>query len=377
MNYLFITGLYRSGTTLLQKILQNHPNVFSADQPLPNLYIYLKSKFYFEKNITDNNILGTLFNNKYQLSEFIDFIEKYTLTEKDFEIIFNNAREFSGVNSKKIFNISEKFESGNLFNVYKQICEFLSEEYNKSDVLYKGTKEIITEEYIPYFLNNDIKVILIIRDIRDIINSVVMGKGADFIGDVRPTLFNIRNWRKSVAYYIKFKENSNFLTVKYEDLVEKPKSTLNKISKFLKLEQFDIELLNKGLNDYTGQWNGNSSFHSYDIISSKSVGKYKDNLNKNYIRYIENLCLPELKYLNYKIQVSEFEDISFLDKFTEPFKVNHKLFDKNYSKSKENINLEKNRINYLLGNIEINKELYFIFENIAEILRKQIKKCQI
>ena len=57
-----------------------------------------------------------------------------------------------------------------------------------------GSKEIFCEEYIPYFLSNGVKVILLIRDPRDIITSLNFGKGADFTGEIRPTLFNIRNW---------------------------------------------------------------------------------------------------------------------------------------------------------------------------------------
>ncbi len=261
-----------------------------------------------------------------------------------------------------------------LNNVYFQLCDLLSEEYDKKNVACKGTKEIIAEEYIPYFLEKGTKVLLIIRDIRDVINSLNYGKGNDFTGNIRPTLFNIRNWRKSVAYSIEYKENPNFLTIKYENLVNNSDIELDRISTFLNINPFDLKNLNKGFKDHgENQWKSNSSFKNYNNISNKSVGQYLNNLSPEYINYIENLCLPELLHLNYHTQSTKFEDLSFLDNFKEPINVNHKLFNKNYSLNKKEIKLEKDRINYLLGNKEINKELYFIFNSVAKTLQQNYK----
>ena len=378
MSYFFITGLYRSGTTLLQKVLQNHSNVFSADQPLPNLYYHIKSNFYKENNISKKIVLGTLFCNKnYQPFEFINFINNYKIDKSDFEIIFNNAKKYSGVNSEKVFNIYGSLFQGKLYNVYCQLCNLLSEEYNKKDVTYKGTKEIIAEEYIPYFLDKGIKVLLIIRDIRDVINSLNYGKGSDFTGNIRPTLFNIRNWRKSVAYSIAYKENPNLLTLKYEDLVNNSENELKRISEFLNIKSFDIKNLYKGFKDHgASKWKANSSFKDYHNISNESVGKYLNNFNQKYINYIERLCLPELLYLKYETKITKIENLNFLDEFNEPINVNHKIFDEKYSTDISKITLERNRIKYLIGNENINKKLYFIFDSVAEKLKNEINNVK-
>lgn len=370
MNYFFITGLYRSGTTLLQKVLQNHPKIFSVDQPMPVLYSYLKTVFYDKKGVVKNNVLGTLFNNSnYELSELSEFVDNYTIS--DFEKILKQAKEFSGVKSDRVFNIFNDLIPDKLVNVYSQICDSLSKEYNKFHVDYKGTKEIIAEEYIPYFLNKNIKVILIIRDIRDVINSMVMGRGADFIGDIRPTLFNIRNWRKSVAYSIAYKNNPNFLSIKYEDLVTDPSLTLSKILDFFGTDGFDY--INTELKDHNLEaWSGNSSFNKYNGISNKSIGSYKDNFENGYIDYITKLSLPELLHLNYEVGNTSYEKMDCLEEFIEPFEVNHKYFNKNYSTDCKNIMLETDRINYLLGNKEVNRNKYFIFDEVADVLKKEI-----
>ena len=58
---IFITGLYRSGTTLVDKILQNHPENFIASQPISSLFYEVKKQFLQSINKATNFPLGNLF----------------------------------------------------------------------------------------------------------------------------------------------------------------------------------------------------------------------------------------------------------------------------------------------------------------------------
>ena len=62
-----------------------------------------------------------------------------------------------------------------------------------------GSKEIAVEEYIPYFIEVGTKVVLVVRDPRAMIASLALGEGERYGGSPRPILFDVRNWRKSVA----------------------------------------------------------------------------------------------------------------------------------------------------------------------------------
>ena len=66
MNNVFITGLYRSGTTLVEKIIQNNPEIFIANQPTPFLFFELKNKILKEDNVEYYPPLNTLFSEKYE-----------------------------------------------------------------------------------------------------------------------------------------------------------------------------------------------------------------------------------------------------------------------------------------------------------------------
>ena len=41
----FITGMARSGTTLLEKMLANHPQLSMISQPFPRLFVHAKRQF--------------------------------------------------------------------------------------------------------------------------------------------------------------------------------------------------------------------------------------------------------------------------------------------------------------------------------------------
>ena len=44
-NPLLVTGCYRSGTTIVEKVLHSHPKINIASQPFPVLYIQAKEIF--------------------------------------------------------------------------------------------------------------------------------------------------------------------------------------------------------------------------------------------------------------------------------------------------------------------------------------------
>src|SRR5690606_3991862 len=106
---------------------------------------------------------------------------------------------------------------------------------------------------------------------------------------IKPTLFNIRNWRKSVAFGIEMSGNENFMQIKYEDLITSPETILNKIASFLELSSYELDYIKQGIKDeYGNDWKGNSSFSEFNFIDASSAGGYKKKLNKTAIEYIES-----------------------------------------------------------------------------------------
>jgi len=382
MSYFFTTGTYRSGTTLLQKILAVHKDIFSVEQPFPTLFILLKKRFLAIKGVNQtiplNHLLG---QSLYTVDDFTNFLTYYKITDKDIDEAIERAKTFNGVKTKEILEIDKKLISDvHLNSFYGNYTEELSKLSKKTQAKVKGSKEIVAEEYIPYFLRNSIKTILIIRDIRDVINSANFGKGSEFIGNKRPTLFTIRQWRKSVAFAIQYQDHPNFFFVKYENLVLNTEKTLAQIFNFLGVQSNNIK---QKLKNFHNTWTANSSFENYKTISNKSVGRYKKNLSEEHIKYIEYLTYPELLVTGYKPDFVDKKyfvnplNNQFLSQFCEPIPVSHKAFPKNYSTDKKNLSNEINRIKVLTTNTPIDSNSIrrlFIFKKAYNFLKLKLNE---
>lgn len=87
---------------------------------------------------------------------------------------------------------------GTFYQVYKQLLSTLANYFNEHNLSYVGTKESFCEEFVPFFLGKQNKVIVIIRDPRAVVTSLNFGQATKYTGKARPVLYIIRQWRKSV-----------------------------------------------------------------------------------------------------------------------------------------------------------------------------------
>ena len=302
--WFFVTGFLRSGTTLLEKILHSHPQICIGSQPSPFLFYKAKELFFRQRGINDKYLLGNLFREKrYAKKEFIDFLQKVTFTKRQVQRILSEMEGYSGQQAPELFNLHSEVAGGNFFEVYRNIISLLPVIYGKRNSNLIGAKEVFCEEFIPYFISKGVKVLLVLRDPRDIISSIRKTKGEKFVNRNLSDLYIIRKWRKSVAYAITFTSSPNFLFIRYEDVINDRTSCINKICKFLKIENLNEEKLNGELLDQYGIcWKGNSSFEEHCGISKNSIGKYKTELGYSEIQFIENTCYPEMTWIGYLLE---------------------------------------------------------------------------
>ena len=371
---IFITGLYRSGTTLVDKILQNHPENFIASQPISLLFYEVKKQFLQSINKASNFPLGNLFRNNTTI-EFSSFLKKIVFKKDFINQIIKEQTKTPKLENPLFKNLNLNKENGHFIDYFKFINLHLSRMLDENPKVI-GSKEIFCEEYIPYFLSNGVKVILLIRDPRDIITSLNFGKGADFTGDIRPTLFNIRNWRKSVAFAIKYRNHKNLLCIKYEDLITNTEQILLNISKFLNIREYDSSFLDKGIKDQYGKvWKGNSSHKIKNSIDKSSIYRYRTHLDKKTIDYIETICYPELNYFSYHNKINFFKYSDTINSFKEPFKIRRKEFSSlNYTENKKHVEEEIKRLEYFQSNpCKKTIDEWFIFNEAYRELKNYIR----
>lgn len=372
MKNLFITGIFRSGTTLLDKLLNSHDKIFIASQPYPELFYSTKSEFLKSKGIQRKYPFDPMLNEEqYRLKDFLEFLVKTKLTN---EFLKDLQEQFLDDESDWIqFQLQELTREGDFFTIHRQLINLMSKVYRKADLTYTGSKEILCEEFVPYMAIDGNKAIVVIRDPRDVISSLAFGKSRVYTGDYRPMLYALRMWRKSVAFAIASHNNPDFMFIKYEDLAMKPNGTLKRITEFLGVDPFEEDAYVYGLEDQSGKsWAGNSSFGMKTNIDSSSIGIHKSVLNAHQVKYIETICAPEMEYLGYKVGADKL-NLRRLEGISEPTTVLSEGFDENYSFDPANLKMETDRLQKLwledMSDEECRK--WFIFPSVYQALRIQ------
>jgi hypothetical protein len=347
----------------LQRLINAHPSAAIFPQPCAPLFFQAKDKFYRKQGLHKKNPIDPSFpETGFSWEELYNFLELENFNESDLKLIFEQIEKYKGINTPGVEALGDKIKEGNFLQIYLQILSRL----NKEKKHCVGSKEILCEEFTPYFIRKGIKSIIIIRDPRDMICSLNFGKGSEYTGEIRPMLYSLRLWRKSIAFSILNLSSPDFMMIRYEDLVADQNKVLKGIFYFLGLDPEVNILLDES-------WKGNSSFGELNSVSDSSVGNYKKMLNGNSIAYIENVCHPEMNWAGYILENDHLR-IENIRLFRDTFKVTHRNFESGYSSDPINIMDEILRIK-LLREKNIRKEdqaSYFLFPEVYHQLKANL-----
>lgn len=369
----FITGMLRSGTTLLDRMLCVHPQLSVLSQPFINLFI--ETKRIFCNKVNGQSVYHVLHHyfaeDNYSINDLSFFLSSFKIPKT---LIENLVDEYWRLNPlDKLSDDSHCFSSiepGTLDKVYSELVHALR---HKNRVAMCGAKEVLCEEFLPFFISSGIKCIQIIRDPRDVIASLNYGNGQNYTGQPRPTLFNIRIWRKSAALIMELRGAKNYLALKYEDLVCQPAEEIEKITRFLGVKTLPGSFFDQEIRDQKGLvWQSNTSFQPDSFISSNSVGSFDTYLPAETLNYIEATCYPEMRALGYSTKNTGFPNFAIIEQYREPFPVERPEFSKDYSMSPENIRHEIERIK-LLNEQKLSDNIirkYFVFPSAHKQLIK-------
>ncbi|MCO6459731.1 MAG: sulfotransferase [Pirellulaceae bacterium] len=375
---LFVSGMGRSGTTLLDKLLCNHSQLSVLSQPFP--YLFLKAKRDFLKSIGEPDAAQPLshyfLDNRYQPDDLQRFLESYGLTAEDVRGLFAEMADYDGQYHKPP-DLAERLQAasgGAFLETYRQLAWILR---HRESAAWYGAKETHCEEFFPFFAQHGVKCLAIVRDPRDVIASFHYGTGQRYGGRRRPTLFYIRNWRKSVMFLLLLENHPDFHWLRYEDLVSRPEVTLRKITDFLGIDGFPTDFRQDSLLQQDGRpWNGNSSYASSNVMNEQSVGRYRDWLPSSMRRYIECCCLAELRLLEYaetETDSATAEDTNRAwEDFQEPFPIERTDFAADYSVSQQHVRQEQRRLLLLREPERDDPEGYFLNSRIRERLSRAL-----
>jgi hypothetical protein len=326
----FITGMQRSGTTLLEKLLAQQPDISMLSQPFPLLFLSTKRRFLRDLGgEPDAFPLGHLFGeNRYTPNDLAAFLSRWRTSRAELAALFAEMANYSGQYSR--------FDAARLDAAFASISDdddfvtvvatLLRQLAVRPEARWFGSKEANCEELVPHFLERDFRCAIVIRDPRDIVASLNYGDGRTYGGEIKPTLFNVRSWRKSVSFALQCDGMPRFHRCRYEELVADPVKAMRALAANLDIAITSTDF--RELRDATGEaWHGNSSHRAHDGVSASSVGTFRTVLPPEVSTFIEAACLPELQLLGYETSLTAAGAVRALHEFREPWTITRKGLD--------------------------------------------------
>jgi hypothetical protein len=309
MKYIILTGHRKSGTTLLHRLFDNHPelNIYPTDISL--LYAYYP--YWTNKNLSAS-----------ELKDRFSIVIQKSMSVFAEKIILKNGNKFDPNIFLKI--IWKNYKPTDLVKpdiiidaVSNSYCEYL--ELDKSlPFVFKETSQIINLKQISSN-NPDVKMLQIIRDPRDNYAAIKVGVSnyyKKFGEDEMESLASMLNRTKfdlELARREIENKSSKFYTVHFEDLTTSSETTLKKITNDLKIKWHNnLKFPTLLGEEFTGN---NHSGDKFKGISSNNIGKWKERISKNEACIIEGWLADIMTYWGYQLEYSHDDHVTALSDF--------------------------------------------------------------
>lgn len=302
---IFLTGCGRSGTSLLQRLISNHKNIYSFKSETHFFGIYNNILSLRETNIDSllksANYTGAMevFYKEFESKKDFDnlalsilSVMLYTI-ELSPSMVKNNDYESSVV---EIFNEIKKLDEyksvTNRYEMFSLLTSYLTIKSNKKRWADKSsTNMFCTQRILELF--PDAKFIEIYRDPRGVYYSWTRCPFKFF--KLTTSITCIERWRKIAGLGEKLEKefNGKYYRIKYEDLLINPIKELEKICDFIE-EEFDLDMFNVITT--------NSSFEKYNDkkgIDPERINHWKNSLSKSELIFIDFTTRKSRKNLGY------------------------------------------------------------------------------
>ena len=262
----FIIGSGRNGSTLLGGMLNSHHEIFLPPEQYILGYSLLKWNLKRHKNWDRIS------------AEIID----------DYQLSKNTCNWDTSLESLKQEICQLEKGSRNFSNLIGKIFQCIANKKNKSFKIYGDQSPITThfcKDIAEEFPRS--KFIVLIRDPRD----VALSYSKINNHPARNLEYAMWKWNDSIRMldFLKKRNPSSIMHVKYEELVENPKPIVETICSFLDVSYSDKLLDNTNSAEKLGV--SKLSIHSNlkNKINTSSIGKWKEELSKEKINSINKL----------------------------------------------------------------------------------------
>lgn len=266
---ILLTGVYRSGTTILSCMLGAHPELNFTYGSVNYL------RWFVKKGISPANYKDIVLETKHRL------LKRY---KKD-------------IDAKSIIRSIERYQDE---VSHSHIYSSIMEDFFGSETKRWGEKTLLEWTNIPTFLDlySNSKAIHIVRDPRDVVSSF---KGMTFEPGNRylDAIFACMHSMDACLRYKKELPSNRYYAVAYESLVENPEHELAKISDFLDIDYSDSMMDRTKYKDQFGDSLNAGSHTSYNDNSKIKTGRWKDKLGNLDRAIIEGMLAKQLMEFDY------------------------------------------------------------------------------
>ena len=293
-NPILITGVYRSGTTMLTGFLDTHENL-EIDHPSVQYFRYI-----IKKNISPNHYKDIV----HSIAERVNF---------RYQIKLNTSRILSEIENNPEGEVSHKI-----------IYDCVMRGRNNYSGKRWGEKTLLEWTNIPTFIDMypSGKTIHIVRDPRDVLASY-----KNMTYETKDKYLDaIFNCLDSMTHGIKYSSTlskSDYYLVKFEDIINNKMEELEKICRYLDIEfneaNYDQDNVKEGVGSGTVNLTVKSQ-SSFPSSKSKSFKRWHTSLSSDELNLAEGLLSNVMKHFDYKLS-DNFND-NHLDWLLSIFKDN-------------------------------------------------------
>jgi hypothetical protein len=291
---IFIFGIARGGTNLIARMLDAHPQVAIALDPLMPLFKH------FRNAVVRHTAPAAIASRFDSASSFQDFYGdadgpplldlmlvadlELPLAQDELAALRQSIAERASLESRDLPARLARLEGVTYAGLVSNALAIVADMLGGSSLRYAGVKEVWTIEFIPALARAfpNARFIIIERDPRAILASISAMARRDPSQAAHPISY-LRHWRKNVVLARHFERAPELAgrldLIKYEQLAAKPKEGIDAICRTLGL-QFDSAMLTlEEATDHLtgGRWRGNSSYQAESgRITDASIARWRE-----------------------------------------------------------------------------------------------------
>ena len=310
----FVIGIARSGTNLLARMIDRHPEAVCALDPLLPYFKMLRNKIVQGEG--DNSLqrqvpVDAPFLDTYFLSHGPRLLDLLTSANGRWQLAAAEQAELrravvdrAGLESPELAAALAKASGEDTRTFLDDMLGIIGN--SKAGATRSGSKEVWAIDFLPLLARTypQARFFLIERDPRAIVASL-FAMGEQDSSQAAHFISYCRHWRKAVALARQLRADSLYASrvqiVSYERLVREPLLVAKEVCAHLGIA-FREEMLEVS----AGGWAGNSSYGENQGIYAQSLEKWRNALGPANIAAIEFLCAPEMALTDYGFSPDAF-----------------------------------------------------------------------